>query len=324
MRTAVAVVLLLVFPLTLVAQQQPFGEQLHVTAIEVTAEVTDAQGRTPGDLQPADFVIIEDGVERQVKAVEYLSGVTGDATVDGTQVADATPAAEPAAAPKAAPAVTAAKPWDILIYIDFDLSGRRTIRDAVRALAAQAPRMAKTGRVEVVVADPSPRRLLAPSNDPEAIARALSFTEALNPADRLTHIRKQFLENLNDKIARKDEPKFAGLNDTRMPISEEGMLIRNFLGRLGTYLGGYHREGSRALFLVSDGYDVDPSDFYAPTLPPPSGASALDVRAKVALDRTASDSPRNTERMKNAGLATKGGADMYMSGEALQTNRRSF
>ena len=325
MRTAVAVVLLLVFPLSLVAQQQPFGEQMNVTAIEVTAEVVDAHGRTPGDLQPSDFVIIEDGVERPVKAVEYLSGATGAATINGTQVVEAAPVAEPAAAPKPTPEVTtAAKPWDILIYIDFDLSGRRTIRDAVRALAAQAPRMAKTGRVEVVVADPSPRRLLEPSNDPDAIAKALTLTEVLNPADRLTHIRKQFLENLNDKIARKDEPKFAGLNDTRMPISEEGMLIRNFLDRLGTYIGGYHRDGTRALFLVSDGYDVDPSDFYAPTLPPPAGASALDVRAKVALDRTASDSPRNTERMKNAGLATKGGADMYMSGEALQTNRRSF
>jgi hypothetical protein len=45
---------------------------VHVTAIDVIADVRDAHGKVPAGLTPADFVLLEEGVEQPVIGIEYL------------------------------------------------------------------------------------------------------------------------------------------------------------------------------------------------------------------------------------------------------------
>ncbi|HEX2834975.1 MAG TPA: hypothetical protein VHW00_18315 [Thermoanaerobaculia bacterium] len=257
-RSAVA---LLLISLTLFAftQEKPFGVVTNVTAIEVTAEVVDASGRIPNDLKAGDFVIVEDGVERPVVALEYLCAQCGPA-------APATAPAAPSTA-AAAPVTVSSTPWDTLIYIDYELSSRTTIRDAVRTLINESERLTSNGRVEVVVADPTPRRILAPSTDPKAVADALTTASKINAQSRLANVRRAFIENTDDKTNAAG-PSYAGMTDMRSSVAEEGMLVQNFLGRLSSWLGGYPRQASRALLLVADGFDISPGDFYSDSMAP--------------------------------------------------------
>src|SRR5688572_22974682 len=69
------------------------GEQLYVTAIDVVADVRDAQGNLPRGLKPSDFVVIEDGKERTVVGVEYLGAPRITGAIDTPrESAPATPA----------------------------------------------------------------------------------------------------------------------------------------------------------------------------------------------------------------------------------------
>src|ERR1044071_646849 len=112
----IGVALFLVVAVLVFAQERPFSAVTNVTAIDVTVEVVDDDGRTPADLKPSDFAIFEDGVERPVVAVEYLSG-GGQATLP---VPSQPVAIEgQAGSPVLQKPVERPGPWDILIYIDY-------------------------------------------------------------------------------------------------------------------------------------------------------------------------------------------------------------
>jgi tetratricopeptide (TPR) repeat protein len=278
--------LLLVAGLVL-AQDNPFSAITNVTAIEVTVEVVDDNGRTPSDLKPSDFAIFEDGVERSVVAVEYLC--------PGCSGGQAIVPVEPAPEGQAGLPVLHHGPWDILIYIDYELSARTTIRDAVRTLTAEAERLTKQGRVEVVVSDPTPRRLLAPTTDAKAVAEALTVASKISAQSRLANVRRAFiLSNVDGKGT--DEESYAKFGNARSSIVEETALVRTFIGRLSTWVGGYPRRSPQALFLVADGFDVTPSDFYAETLHP---NIPQDRRGRERV-QGGTASPRDLRRAANA------------------------
>ena len=266
------------------AQDNPFTAITNVTAIEVTVEVVDADGRTPTDLKPSDFAIFEDGVERSVVAVEYLCpGCSGGQAI------------LPVPAPEAQGASPVHHgPWDVLIYIDYELSSRTTIRDAVRTLSAEAERMTKQGRVEVVVSDPSPRRLLAPTTDAKAVADALTIASKISAQSRLANVRRTFILSSVDGKGT-DEESYSKFGNMRSSIVEETALVRTFIGRLSTWIGGYPRRSPQALFLVADGFDVNPSDFYAETLYP---NIPQDRRGRDRIQSGAA-SPRDLRRAAN-------------------------
>src|SRR5688572_6306670 len=69
------------------------GEQVYVTAIEVVADVRDAAGKLPAGLQPGDFVVIEDGVERAVVGLDYLRAQRVAGAIDTIRTSDAKPVA---------------------------------------------------------------------------------------------------------------------------------------------------------------------------------------------------------------------------------------
>lgn len=64
-RTILLAVLVAALPLS---SQQPVHTEppVYVTAIDLIVDVRDASGKLPGGLTPADFVLVEDGVERRI------------------------------------------------------------------------------------------------------------------------------------------------------------------------------------------------------------------------------------------------------------------
>src|SRR5688572_25058988 len=64
------------------------SEQVHVTAIDVVADVRDANGNLPPNLKASDFVVIEDGVERTVVGLDYLRAERIAGAIETTPAAE--------------------------------------------------------------------------------------------------------------------------------------------------------------------------------------------------------------------------------------------
>jgi hypothetical protein len=94
------------------------------------------------DLEPAHLLVLEDGKARPVLRLEPLAAT--------------------------------AHPWSLRIYFDRVLAHPDTVFEAAIALAYQAGQLAELGTVEIVVADPDPRTVLAPSREAAAIEEVLA------------------------------------------------------------------------------------------------------------------------------------------------------
>lgn len=94
------------------------------------------------DLEPAHLLVLEDGKARPVLRLEPLAAT--------------------------------AHPWSLRIYFDRVLAHPDTVFEAAIALAYQADQLAELGTVEIVVADPNPRTVLAPSREAAAIEEVLA------------------------------------------------------------------------------------------------------------------------------------------------------
>ncbi|HRU09835.1 MAG TPA: hypothetical protein P5144_10710 [Thermoanaerobaculia bacterium] len=127
------------------AQEPPpsYEEELVVREAEVVVEPPEGMSESQRQaLGPSSLLLLEDGAFREITAVRPL-------TPDGGS-------------------------WSLLIYVDTGQSGRETLARSALALARRAGRLAALGEVELIVADPEPRRLLAGTRQPAAITTALA------------------------------------------------------------------------------------------------------------------------------------------------------
>ena len=278
---------------SLFAQEPNYGTQINVTAIELTAEVVDRDGRTPADLKPADFVVLEDGAEREVTGVEYIGS---------------TEPAAPAVTTTPAPIARSPKSrneWRVLLYLDFELSSPATIKDAIASLSAQAEKLASLGTVDVVVATPTPQRLVSTS-DPRAIVTALQEAAKITPSARILRLRREWtdarraMNSIATTKAAKSSNTGSALDSgdtrtapgsqlaqhagsTRPYIEQENALIANFYTRLLAWTAKYPRQGPMTLMLVSDGFQTDPGAFYGEAMnDPAASATARNSRSVKA------------------------------------------
>src|SRR5688500_5416276 len=119
MRTIGFLLIAATFAATAQELPQAGGQQVYVTAIEVVADVRDRNGKLPAALQPGDFVVIEDGVERTVVGLDYLRA---ERIAGAIEVSPAAPAPAAAAAAAAAADRVAERPlWQNVIYFETTL-----------------------------------------------------------------------------------------------------------------------------------------------------------------------------------------------------------
>jgi tetratricopeptide (TPR) repeat protein len=246
------------------AEAQPppeVTEREEVTAIDLLVEVSarnraGVSGPPPTDLAADDFEVSEDGRSLPIIAIE----------LPGSRLLT--------------------EPWHIVLYFDLALSSSHAVRWAASELADWAPELLTLGEVEIVVADPEPRRVLAPSRDPELLEQTLSgiFLER-EGEDELVALREDFL------VAGGEEPPLPGSERARSMILEERRVIRRQQDELLNLLVRTQPPTSRrALFLVSDGFDLRPEEFYrqhrfsAAEEEAPEPRSFTDLADEVALN----------------------------------------
>ena len=261
------------------------GEQVYVTAIEVVADVRDASGKLPAGLRPFDFVVVEDGIERTVVGLDYLRAEQTAGAVE------ATPGRRPS--PSAA-ASAAEAPWQNVLYFETTLANGTGRVSAAREMMKHAGSLVRMGTVDVVFANPTPVALVRNSRDPEAIRAALKKIAATGGSNQLAAHRRDYLREITNLASLGSLRAASGKSDLAMQamgagtgaadaislgahnarpyVEQEVRMISDFRDSLMGWLSSYRRHVPRNLILVTDGFDLDPIEFYGPSLSP--GAQA--------------------------------------------------
>lgn len=154
--------------------------------------------------------------------------------------------------------------WHQVVYVDADLCATDAIAWAAEILAARAEQLVAHGPVEVLLVEESPRRLIGPTRDAEALALALSGLQFDDPGRGvLTDLRRQVQEVTT-------APDRGSLTDAeRQQITEalrqeEARLVEQRLDLLlstvaGDLLDLRPTTPRRALYWVTSGYDPPPT-----------------------------------------------------------------
>jgi len=310
--------LLFVLAFALSAQER---EQIYVTAIDVVVDVRDKAGHVPDGMKPSDFVLLEDGVERSVVGAQYLRR---DAEATATAAKDKRPE------------------WQLVLYFETELSSGVARNAIAQELIKQADALAAMGKVDVVIADPRPHALVRDSRDAEAIRDALRKVIAINGLNRLAMLRRQFIEEADGRSAvaamqtqstvtrdAKQNMDLGMKNTTASPtdfditgtspsrvtittvrpfIQQEMQFISHFRKNLIGWLGAYGRHTPRTLLLVTDGFDVDPFEFYRERL------YYKDRESEGSLEEVARIS--DTVNLTGQGLASAGWTTISIPGDS--------
>ena len=113
--------------------------------------------------------------------------------------------------------------WRLVIYIDRALASNHSIRWAAMELAERVDRLTALGEVEVVVADPEPRRALAPTRDPRLLDGALSgiFLAPADSADLIVRREEYLLDHPRGPPAgpgeKRESPAYSSAGQRRAP-----------------------------------------------------------------------------------------------------------
>ena len=260
----IALALLVAVTVSVGAQQKPpvVYEPVYVTAIEIVADVRDAKGEVPADLKPSDFIVLEDGVEQSVIGVDYFSSIRAAAK----EAAAAEP--QPAALVRANRQEEAG--WQIVIFFDLYLSSAATIKTSVESLMERADELARLGQVSIVVSDPEIDFKVLGARDAEQIRQGLGKVRATSARNWLVRHRRQYQH-------RSDMARGRGLITSDLAVMQQNRELEEFLrseilaevdaverfqAALLTAIGRFPRRTPRALFVVSEGFELDSSAYY--------------------------------------------------------------
>jgi len=238
-------------PFALPAQEKPADspallEEQRVTAVDTLLHFERgafsewATGNaTPENLGPADFEVSLGGVPRQVVAVESFERL------------------DPARR----------SPWTQLIYIDCNMLSTGDLRRALSLLHRELGRVLALGPIEVLIADPAPRRLISPTTsnaDLEALLSRLALDTDCHDAPQ--ELRDELLRALQNK-----NPKPAG--DVAAPTpaelvtaayeAEEQAVGHSTLGLVQALTQEPRSIGAqKVVYLLHNGFDRRAGEFY--------------------------------------------------------------
>lgn len=244
-----------------VAQEKPATvyQPVYVTAIELVADVRDAKGEVPPDLKAADFVVLEDGVEQPVIGVDYFST---------RRSAAASSESQPAAMLRTNRQDEAG--WQIVIFFDLYLSSAATIKTSVDSLMERADELARLGQVSIVTSSPEIDFKVLGARDAAQIREALGKVRATSARNWVVRHRRQYQH-------RSDMARGGRLITSDLTVMQQNRELEEFLrseilaevdaverfqAALLTAIGRFPRRTPRALFVVSEGFELDSSAYY--------------------------------------------------------------
>ena len=173
----------------------------------------------------------------------------------------------------------------VVVYLDAVLSDQASLRWAASRLAERAEALAAHGEVEVIVADPEPRRVVERTRDVERLVTAFSSLALFAGGDAaIPLLRDQFLALSPDGAEADGELAASFVEDETALVTRQHDLALRWLADStpGT-------SGSRVLLYVSQGFDPRPEDFYLGS----PGAESSDAESSGA--RSTSESFTNEE-----------------------------
>jgi hypothetical protein len=220
--------------------------------------------KSAASLVAGDLEIREDGVACPIVAIER-------AAASGARAASSGGAVSGRSDGSVAAGDAAARPWRIAIYIDLQMAGVSSVRQAAWELGGQAEALARLGEVEVALADERVERVFGPSGDAEEIRKFLRKRVADQFGQRrLVRLRQELLEQSNARIGlvqRRSGSAVSGgqvglvrafgFEEARLLESRRQMLERYFAERSVP-------DWPQAAFVVTGGFDLEPGEFYLP------------------------------------------------------------
>lgn len=215
--------------------QEPLRDEEQITAVDVLIEFVSGKASAPltppKDLKLEELTVLRDGNPVPLVGLELPSAPT-------------------------------AERWRLVVYFDLPLASSRTVRWAASLLAEHLDELLELGEVEIVLADPEPRYALRATDDADLLDQTLSgiFLHTLGE-DRLVGLREDFLiaAQGNSKVHRSPEELWVAVGKELRTVRERQDETLNWL------LTSEGDTPRRALFFVSDGFDLDPARFYRRT-----------------------------------------------------------
>ena len=241
-------------PAAQAAPEKPFVERVEVNVRTVLVLVTDAQGRTPSPpLAPEELEVVEDGA-----AVAVIG-------VDSARFAPTRPAPELTPLPGGRRLDARAAPPDAGIpqhlYLDTTLLEAGSVARLAAAFERNLDRVVANGTLEIVVGDPQPRRVLAPTRDPEAVRQALrELSKNVFGKESLILLRRQTFDILRHSLVLHAEVQLRGAAEQELRLIADAL---DRLARWGASLGGQRPD---VVYFVADGFDSDITETYRKVL----------------------------------------------------------
>ncbi|TNF70745.1 MAG: hypothetical protein EP299_13380, partial [Acidobacteria bacterium] len=144
--------------------------------------------------------------------------------------------------------------WQVVVYFDAPLSTPAGLKIAARTLARQAGSLTALGPVEVVLADPLPHLFLAGSRSATEVEEALQDVPLDSfAAGELAWLRQRFLAAVDNADAE---------TVAIQALSQEVELLEQQRVGLLHWLAERPSNDRRVLFLVENGFDLNPRDYY--------------------------------------------------------------
>ncbi|MBZ0111311.1 MAG: tetratricopeptide repeat protein [Thermoanaerobaculia bacterium] len=151
--------------------------------------------------------------------------------------------------------------WTQVIYLDAPLSAEGTIPWAAQLLAARLEDLVALGPVEVILADPTPRRLLGSTANPAALDEALAGVVFDDPGGGiLTDLREEVVEAREtlDPEERDAFESAVAQEEIRLLTERHDLLLGELLNHPGN--------GRKVVYWISSGFDgAETEDAVEPT-----------------------------------------------------------
>jgi hypothetical protein len=238
--------------------QKPFTESVEVRVRTVLVFITDAKGKPLAKAPtPADLRVIEDGKPAEVLAVEPVRSA-GSASSKPPAAAAPPPVAPTAAAP-------AASRIPQYLYVDTTSLQVRSVPRIATTVEKDLGAILANGPLEIIVADPEPKVLLASTSNEAALRGLLQRLPSVAVGkQRIYDARKDAMTQMmeSEYDARNTLTMSSFRVDTRAAIRQEMSLIQDSLRRLDAWSATLPYDRAAVVYLCNDGFDNDLTEVY--------------------------------------------------------------
>ncbi|HKF44620.1 MAG TPA: hypothetical protein VKG01_16095 [Thermoanaerobaculia bacterium] len=301
-----------------------FTEKVEVNVRTILVIVTDEKGKpVEKPLTPEDVVVLEDGVPAKVLGVDRVR------SLKGTESGGAKPPS-PSEPPAAAPNAPIERVRQVL-YLDASLLRKQSVKKVCEIFAKNLDPMLARGPLEIVLADPEPRSVLASTDQAAEVRETLaSLARKAYGRDRLYDVRTDFVPGASAKSAMGSESdKLSRTMRAKAAMQEEVQLVRQSFEALQRWAAARLDRNPAVLYLANDGFDLVLSDFYRNYLTYPDGGQAQTQAEQVRMQfdpQIPALVAQAETALANQGLMTIplaiGGTESFFAGSPSVTSKR--